>query len=93
MLDPVYTAKALALVPPGRPVVFWHTGGVLDAVAAAQEASLMTPRGGRRRATVPPGASTATAPRRARRRARQRPSSSRPGSSWRTPTRASCTGG
>ena len=38
MLDPVYTAKALALVPPGRPVVFWHTGGVLDAVAAAQEA-------------------------------------------------------
>jgi 1-aminocyclopropane-1-carboxylate deaminase/D-cysteine desulfhydrase-like pyridoxal-dependent ACC family enzyme len=39
MLDPVYTAKALALVPPGRPVVFWHTGGVLDAVAAAQEAS------------------------------------------------------
>jgi 1-aminocyclopropane-1-carboxylate deaminase/D-cysteine desulfhydrase-like pyridoxal-dependent ACC family enzyme len=35
MLDPVYTAKALALVPPGRRVVFWHTGGVLDAVAAA----------------------------------------------------------
>ena len=39
MLDPVYTAKALALVPLGRPVVFWHTGGVLDAVAAAQEAA------------------------------------------------------
>jgi D-cysteine desulfhydrase len=39
MLDPVYTAKALALVPPGQAVVFWHTGGVLDAVAAAQEAS------------------------------------------------------
>ena len=39
MVDPVYTAKALAQVPPGRPVVFWHTGGVLDAVAAAQEAA------------------------------------------------------
>ncbi len=39
MVDPVYTAKALALAPPGRPVVFWHTGGVLDAVAAAQEAA------------------------------------------------------
>jgi len=39
MLDPVYTAKALALAPPGRPVIFWHTGGVLDAVAAAQEGS------------------------------------------------------
>jgi 1-aminocyclopropane-1-carboxylate deaminase/D-cysteine desulfhydrase-like pyridoxal-dependent ACC family enzyme len=37
MLDPVYTAKALALVPKNRPVIFWHTGGVLDAVAAAQE--------------------------------------------------------
>jgi 1-aminocyclopropane-1-carboxylate deaminase/D-cysteine desulfhydrase-like pyridoxal-dependent ACC family enzyme len=39
MLDPVYTAKALARAPQGRPVVFWHTGGVLDAVAAAQEAA------------------------------------------------------
>jgi 1-aminocyclopropane-1-carboxylate deaminase/D-cysteine desulfhydrase-like pyridoxal-dependent ACC family enzyme len=39
MLDPVYTAKALALVPRGRDVVFWHTGGVLDAVAAAEEQS------------------------------------------------------
>ena len=39
MLDPVYTAKALAQAPRGRPVVFWHTGGVLDAVAAAQEAA------------------------------------------------------
>ena len=39
MLDPVYTAKALAQVPRNRSVVFWHTGGVLDAVAAAQEAS------------------------------------------------------
>jgi len=37
MLDPVYTAKALALVPRGRDVVFWHTGGVLDTVAAAEE--------------------------------------------------------
>ena len=39
MADPVYTAKALALAPPRQPVVFWHTGGVLDAVAMAQEAS------------------------------------------------------
>jgi 1-aminocyclopropane-1-carboxylate deaminase/D-cysteine desulfhydrase-like pyridoxal-dependent ACC family enzyme len=37
MLDPVYTAKALALAPPGRDVVFWHTGGILDAVAKAQD--------------------------------------------------------
>jgi 1-aminocyclopropane-1-carboxylate deaminase/D-cysteine desulfhydrase-like pyridoxal-dependent ACC family enzyme len=37
MLDPVYTAKALALAPPGRDVVFWHTGGVLDAVAEAAD--------------------------------------------------------
>jgi 1-aminocyclopropane-1-carboxylate deaminase/D-cysteine desulfhydrase-like pyridoxal-dependent ACC family enzyme len=38
MVDPVYTAKALALVPRysgGGNVVFWHTGGLLDAVAAA----------------------------------------------------------
>lgn len=38
VLDPVYTAKALATVPvvAGREegsVVFWHTGGLLDAVA------------------------------------------------------------
>ena len=39
MLDPVYTAKALAQAPTRGTVVFWHTGGVLDAVAAAQEAS------------------------------------------------------
>jgi D-cysteine desulfhydrase len=39
MLDPVYTAKALAQVPMSGSVVFWHTGGVLDAVAAAQEAA------------------------------------------------------
>ncbi|HTQ92218.1 MAG TPA: hypothetical protein VMK84_22270 [Streptosporangiaceae bacterium] len=39
MLDPVYTAKALALAPARQPVVFWHTGGALDAVAAAQEAA------------------------------------------------------
>jgi 1-aminocyclopropane-1-carboxylate deaminase/D-cysteine desulfhydrase-like pyridoxal-dependent ACC family enzyme len=38
MLDPVYTAKALAQAPTSGSVVFWHTGGVLDAVAAAQEA-------------------------------------------------------
>jgi len=38
MADPVYTAKALALVPryaSGGDMVFWHTGGLLDAVAAA----------------------------------------------------------
>jgi 1-aminocyclopropane-1-carboxylate deaminase/D-cysteine desulfhydrase-like pyridoxal-dependent ACC family enzyme len=36
VLDPVYTAKALAVVPAvaaGRPALFWHTGGLLDAVA------------------------------------------------------------
>jgi 1-aminocyclopropane-1-carboxylate deaminase/D-cysteine desulfhydrase-like pyridoxal-dependent ACC family enzyme len=41
MLDPVYTAKALALVSryaDGGSVVFWHTGGVLDTVAAAAAA-------------------------------------------------------
>jgi D-cysteine desulfhydrase len=41
MADPVYTAKALALVSryagDGN-VVFWHTGGQLDAVALAAEA-------------------------------------------------------
>jgi len=38
MADPVYTAKALALVPryaDGGDMVFWHTGGLLDAVATA----------------------------------------------------------
>ena len=38
MVDPVYTAKALAQVPryaDGGNMVFWHTGGMLDAVAAA----------------------------------------------------------
>jgi D-cysteine desulfhydrase len=38
MVDPVYTAKALALVPRycgAGNVDFWHTGGLLDAVAAA----------------------------------------------------------
>ena len=34
MVDPVYTAKALALVGGGT-VVFWHTGGQLDVVAMA----------------------------------------------------------
>jgi D-cysteine desulfhydrase len=36
VLDPVYTAKALAVLPAvaaGRPALFWHTGGLLDAVA------------------------------------------------------------
>jgi D-cysteine desulfhydrase len=36
VLDPVYTAKALAVLPTvarGAPVLFWHTGGLLDAVA------------------------------------------------------------
>jgi 1-aminocyclopropane-1-carboxylate deaminase/D-cysteine desulfhydrase-like pyridoxal-dependent ACC family enzyme len=38
LLDPVFTAKALALLPrlieegTGGPVVFWHTGGVPDAL-------------------------------------------------------------
>ena len=39
MVDPVYTAKALPLVarqPGAGAVVFWHTGGALDAVAVAQ---------------------------------------------------------
>lgn len=39
VLDPVYTAKALAALPSiaaGRPALFWHTGGLLDAVAALQ---------------------------------------------------------
>jgi D-cysteine desulfhydrase len=38
MVDPVYTAKALALVAryaDEGSTVFWHTGGLLDAVAAA----------------------------------------------------------
>jgi D-cysteine desulfhydrase len=36
VLDPVYTAKALAALPAiaaGHPALFWHTGGLLDAVA------------------------------------------------------------
>jgi 1-aminocyclopropane-1-carboxylate deaminase/D-cysteine desulfhydrase-like pyridoxal-dependent ACC family enzyme len=39
MVDPVYTAKALALVSryaAGENVVFWHTGGQLDVVAMAE---------------------------------------------------------
>jgi D-cysteine desulfhydrase len=36
MMDPVYTTKALAMAPPGASAVFWHTGGVLDAVAAEE---------------------------------------------------------
>jgi len=41
MVDPVYTAKALALVSryaDGGHVVFWHTGGQLDVMAMATEA-------------------------------------------------------
>ncbi len=37
VLDPVYTAKALAVLPGvvgDGPALFWHTGGLLDAVAA-----------------------------------------------------------
>jgi D-cysteine desulfhydrase len=40
VVDPVYTAKALTLVaggPQPENVVFWHTGGLLDRVAVAQE--------------------------------------------------------
>jgi D-cysteine desulfhydrase len=46
VLDPVYTAKALAALPevlgdtandPGLTTVFWHTGGLLDAVGEALE--------------------------------------------------------
>jgi D-cysteine desulfhydrase len=36
VLDPVYTAKALAALPAvvaRGPALFWHTGGLLDAVA------------------------------------------------------------
>jgi D-cysteine desulfhydrase len=39
MVDPVYTAKALSLLasqPGPGPVVFWHTGGLLDVVAEAE---------------------------------------------------------
>ena len=36
MMDPVYAAKALATAPWGASAVFWHTGGVLDAVAAEE---------------------------------------------------------
>lgn len=37
--DPAYTAKALAAVPAtgARRPVFWHTGGLLDLITAAQE--------------------------------------------------------
>ena len=41
MTAPVYTAKALSLAarqPGAGAVVFWHTGGMLDVVAAAQGA-------------------------------------------------------
>lgn len=41
VLDPVYTAKALAALPSlvgERPALFWHTGGLLDAVAGLMAA-------------------------------------------------------
>ena len=41
VLDPVYTAKALAVLPSvvgGGPALFWHTGGLLDAVAGLLKA-------------------------------------------------------
>ena len=40
LLDPVYTAKALARLPELHdvtgPIVFWHTGGVASAIAASE---------------------------------------------------------
>jgi 1-aminocyclopropane-1-carboxylate deaminase/D-cysteine desulfhydrase-like pyridoxal-dependent ACC family enzyme len=48
VLDPVYTAKALAAlaaVAGGRPALFWHTGGLLDAVAGWLGAVLPVPAG------------------------------------------------
>ncbi|HEX4061845.1 MAG TPA: pyridoxal-phosphate dependent enzyme [Streptosporangiaceae bacterium] len=42
LVDPVYTAKALRVacgLAGERGVVFWHTGGLLDAVMAAQDGS------------------------------------------------------
>ncbi len=42
VLDPVYTAKALAVLPSvagDGPALFWHTGGLLDAVAGGGVAS------------------------------------------------------
>ena len=32
----VYTAKALVLAPLSQRMIFWHTGGVLDAAAVAE---------------------------------------------------------
>lgn len=46
VLDPVYTAKALSVlaeVAAGRPALFWHTGGLLDAVAAMLAAPAAAP--------------------------------------------------
>jgi 1-aminocyclopropane-1-carboxylate deaminase/D-cysteine desulfhydrase-like pyridoxal-dependent ACC family enzyme len=50
VLDPVYTAKALAALPAAvgdEPALFWHTGGLLDAVAgwlgASASALVVTP--------------------------------------------------
>lgn len=46
VLDHVYTAKALAVLPAvvgEAPAVFWHTGGLLDAVAGLLERSRTSP--------------------------------------------------
>lgn len=51
VLDPVYTAKALATLPAvadGRPALFWHTGGLLDAVAGWLGRAGSAPAGGSR---------------------------------------------
>lgn len=51
VLDPVHTAKALAVLPAvggGGPVVFWHTGGLLDAVAGWLGAAVPHAPGARR---------------------------------------------
>jgi 1-aminocyclopropane-1-carboxylate deaminase/D-cysteine desulfhydrase-like pyridoxal-dependent ACC family enzyme len=48
MTDPVYTAKALSLAARrsgSETVVFWHTGGMLDVVAAAQGVVVSAERG------------------------------------------------
>ncbi len=49
VLDPVYTAKALAVLPSvagNGPALFWHTGGLLDAVAGWLRASSSDARAG-----------------------------------------------
>ena len=65
VLDPVYTAKALGALPvaasangpsdPDLTTVFWHTGGLLDAVAGVAADDRAGPRPGRT-GTGPPSA-------------------------------------